>query len=91
MFADSGSVDADLDLQQISASIESAFLQKQKTILVKELDDLDIKDAELKGVIQNLPVDEILSYLQALRNAISHHLRLNNKDIKVKDLEIQLL
>lgn len=91
IFADSGSVDAELDLQQITASVESAFLQTQKTVLIKELDDLDIKDAELKGLIQNLSVDELLSYLQALRNAIAHHLRLNNKDIKVKDLNIELL
>jgi hypothetical protein len=66
-------------------------MRQQNCVLLKELNDLVLKDEQLKELLSELSVSEVLNYIQALRNAVSHELRGKNKDLTVADLEITLL
>lgn len=75
--------------------IEGGFQEYQKKVTVELLElEKVVEDADVKRLIQSLgntTLDEAVTHLRVLQNAIAHHVRERNKILRVKDLGITLL
>jgi hypothetical protein len=86
----------ELFLQQLSGSVDSAFLNKKITMKVKDLDikvqipDKDENDAYLKvlGMIKDLKVIEATNILEGMNRVIDGKMTQKKNNQQIKELEI---
>lgn len=85
--------DAEGQLGALTGLLEMAFQEYQHKVTVKELapKTKDEKQLLVLEKMKDLTVSEMMTYMNALKNAIETHRFLKTKEWTFKDLEIKLL
>ncbi len=85
--------EAEAVLGMVSGSVVNAYQNYQEKVGLKELvlAGIDEKAQRIVDICSDLDVQRVLTYTNALHNAINRHKYVKTKDWTVKDLDIELL
>lgn len=85
--------EAEAVLGLVTGSVSNAYQMFQDRVQVKELKmaKTDGVAGEILTICNDLDVQRVLAYSEALHNAINRHKYVKTKDWTVKDLDIELL
>jgi hypothetical protein len=93
LLAESENYDAEVTLGMVSGAVQASYNSYAAKVLLSDLGIScdDLKQNEILKLLKGLSVEETISWLSALNNAINKHRYVLLKDKTVKDLDIQLL